>query len=230
MKLIVKIEPKYCGPTESGNGGYVSGILAKAAHFPAQVTLRQPPPLNKKLDLIVSNEKVELLDGETLVAEAVPHDLDIDIPEPPTYEEAIEASKNYPGFQEHPFPDCFVCGTNRAENDGLRLFTGKVKEGMMASPWLPSPTLSSDGKFIDKEHYYSALDCPGSWNYHDASRRIVLGRISAKIIEKVEVGQSHIVIGWPISEEGRKFFTGTAIFKKDGTLCAVAKATWIALK
>ena len=49
-------------------------------------------------------------------------------------------------------------------------------------------------------------------------------------MEKVKVGEPHIVIGWPISEEGRKFFTGTAIFTKEGKLCAAAKATWIALK
>lgn len=230
MKLTTTIQSKYCGPTESGNGGYTSGLIAKVAHFPAQVTLRKPPPLDKILELKVTKDKVELLDGETVIGDAIPHSLEIEIPDPPTYEEAVKASKNYTGFHEHPFPDCFVCGTNRKPEDGLNLFTGKVKEGMVVSPWTPNESLSEDGKYIDKEYYWAALDCPGAWTYLDPARVIVLGRIAAKILERVEVNKPYMVLGWPISVEGRKVFTGTAIFKKDGTLCAVAKATWIALK
>lgn len=230
FRMKIKIDSKYCGPTGSGNGGYVSGMIAKAAHFPSQVTLRKPPPLDKYMELRISKDKVELLDGETLIGEAVPTDLEIEIPNPPTYEEAVEAAKNYSGHHEHPFPNCFVCGTNRKPDDGLNLFTGKIEDGRVASPWIPSASLSDDGKFINPEYYWAALDCPGAWTYLDPSRVIVLGRISAKVLNKIEVGKKYIVIGWPISIKGRKVFTGTAVFTEDGQLCSAAKATWIALK
>ena len=93
MNLTVTIDSKYCGPPESGNGGYVSGILAKAAHFPAQVTLRKPPPLDKILTLVITDEKVEMLDGETLVADAIPHDVQLEIPQPPTTQPKTKKSR-----------------------------------------------------------------------------------------------------------------------------------------
>ena len=48
MSLVV--ERRFCGPAESGNGGYVSGLLAQrvgadAGGSAAVVTLRMPPPL-----------------------------------------------------------------------------------------------------------------------------------------------------------------------------------------
>lgn len=228
--MKVRIDSKYCGPTESGNGGYSSGIIAKVATFPAQVTLRKPPPLDKDLELKISENQVELLDGDVLIGEAKPGELDLEIPKPPTFEEAVEASKKYSGFHEHPFPNCFVCGTNRKPEDGLNIFTGRISDTQVAGIWNPHISLSKDGQFIEEEFYWAALDCPGAWTYLDPARIIVLGRITAKIFEKVEIGQPHIVLGWRIGVDGRKIYTGTAIFKKDGTLCAAAKATWIALK
>ncbi len=230
MKSTIVINQKYCGPTNSGNGGYVSGIIAKAANFPAQVTLRKPPPLGKPLSLITSNEKVELFDEAVLIGEAEPNELELEVPPPPSFEEAVEISKKYPGFGEHPFPNCFVCGTNRAPDDGLNLFPGFISEKVVASPWIPDPSLSDDGAFINSEFYWAAMDCPGAWTYLVPGRTIVLGRISAKILEKVRIGGKYVTTGWNIGEEGRKIYTGTAIFDEEKRLCSFAKATWIALK
>lgn len=230
MKSTFTIQPKFCGPSNSGNGGYVSGIIAKAADFTAQVTLRKPPPLGKPLSLNSTPEKVELMDGDVLIGEAQPTDFQIDMPSPPSFEEALEASKSYSGFVEHPFPNCFVCGTQAADNGGLGLFPGKITEDLVACPWIPNASLSVDGRFIDSEYYWAAMDCPGAWTYLDPARTIVLGRIAAKILKKVKVGEKYVVIGWAMGEEGRKVYTGTAIFDENKEACGVAKATWIALK
>ena len=40
------IRKRFCGPPNSGNGGYVCGLLANALGEPAQVTLHAPPPLD----------------------------------------------------------------------------------------------------------------------------------------------------------------------------------------
>jgi hypothetical protein len=34
-------------------------------------------------------------------------------------------------------------------------------------------------------------------------------------------------MGWPLGEEGRKLYAGTALFGEDGRQLASARATWI---
>ena len=44
-------------------------------------------------------------DGDAVVAEAVEAPFDLDVPEPPTYDEAARASSRYPGFDVARLPD-----------------------------------------------------------------------------------------------------------------------------
>ena len=39
-----------------------------------------------------------------------------------------------------------------------------------------------------------------------------------------------MVTSWPLGEDGRKLFAGTALFAADGELLALAKQVWIAPK
>ena len=39
-----------------------------------------------------------------------------------------------------------------------------------------------------------------------------------------------VVTSWPLGEDGRKLFAGTALFAADGELLALAKQVWIAPK
>jgi hypothetical protein len=45
------IMSRFCGPPDSGNGGYVCGLIAGYLDGPAEVTLRKPPPLETPLNL-----------------------------------------------------------------------------------------------------------------------------------------------------------------------------------
>jgi len=36
------------------------------------------------------------------------------------------------------------------------------------------------------------------------------------------------VLGWPLGEDGRKLYAGTALYTADGELLARARQTWIA--
>ena len=47
----VFISQRYCGPTNSGNGGYSCGLLAKNINGACQVRLHQPPPLETSLSI-----------------------------------------------------------------------------------------------------------------------------------------------------------------------------------
>ena len=42
----------------------------------------------------------------------------------PSFDEAAAAARGYRGFAVHPYPGCFVCGTEPAEGQGLRLRPG----------------------------------------------------------------------------------------------------------
>ena len=65
------IASRFCGPPDSGNGGYVCGLIAGYLDGPAEVTLRKPPPLETASDLERDGDgSVRVRDGQTLIAEA----------------------------------------------------------------------------------------------------------------------------------------------------------------
>ena len=78
----VIIEHRFHGPPDSGNGGYVCGLLAEALDGVVEVTLRQPPPLDVPLELTVENAAGALTRDGELIASARPGSLDLKVPEP----------------------------------------------------------------------------------------------------------------------------------------------------
>ena len=68
MNSII-INKHFCGPPNSGNGGYVCGRLAHYIPGSAEVTLHLPPPLEKPLEVSAkNNQSWELSDGDKVVA------------------------------------------------------------------------------------------------------------------------------------------------------------------
>ena len=43
-------------------------------------------------------------------------------------------------------------------------------------------------------------------------------------------GEDHLIQGWLVGSEGRKVFTGSALYDSAGAVLAVAQATWITLQ
>jgi hypothetical protein len=225
------IDPRFRGPPQSGNGGYVCGRLAEQATGPVAVRLLAPPPLGRDLRLDRSEGSLRLLDGASPVAEARSIDpLGLQAPPAPALEEAREASRSYAGFAAHPFPGCFVCGPERADGDGLRIFPGKLPgRELVAAPWTPYPDLADDHGRVLPEFIWSALDCTGFFAFGplaDGSPAL-LGELAARIDGEVRAGAPHIAVGWQIGAEGRKRFAGSALYRADGIPLAVARATWI---
>ena len=222
------IDPRFCGPRDSGNGGYVCGLLA--AHFdgPVEVTLWKPPLLGRSLHLQPADDGFVLMDDDEIVAEAAPASMDVTAPPAPSFEAAVQASKSYRGFETHPLPHCFVCGTSRP--DGMQIYPGPVADRqMVASPWIPDASVSPDGKNIPDEFIWSALDCPGAFAIEGYQTRL-LGRLTARIVDKVNVSDRTIVAGWPIANAGRKSTAGTVLYAEDGSIIGVGRAIWIELK
>ncbi|GAC1440043.1 MAG: hypothetical protein NVSMB55_03330 [Mycobacteriales bacterium] len=214
--MSLRIERRYCGPPSSANGGVACGLLAETvAASTVTVTLRRPPPLDVELRV----RDGSLYDGDHLVATAVPGSLRVAAQPPVSVEDARAAAPSYAGLVEHPFPGCFVCGT--ARTDGLGLRPGPIAPGVVAAVWRPA----SDQPFL----LWAALDCPGGWAPDLPGRPLVLGRMSLHRMADPVVGADHVVVGWTLATEGRKTFSGTALYAADGTVLAVAEQTWFAV-
>lgn len=228
MKTLT-IAARFCGPPASSNGGYFAGRVATLASRTLTVRLLKPPPLDIEFAVRESADgALQVMQGEEPVGEARPALLQLQAQLPPDYLEAVEASRRYAGFRYHRFPTCFVCGTQRARGDGLRIFAGPLKErAMVAAPWVPDASLEgADGK-VRPEFMSAALDCPGYYAVAPDDRMMLLAEFTAHVDRLVHIGESCTLIGWQIRADGRKHEAGTAIFDEKGELCGRARALWI---
>lgn len=232
----VFVDSRFHGPPHSANGGYVCGAMAELADGSASVSLRVPPPLERAMPVRAEDDgRLTLLDGDTVVAEAVPTDpVDLEVPAVVDMAAAEAASRRYTGFREHPFPTCWTCGPHRPAGDGLRIFTGAVDghgagADLVAAAWTPDGDVDAgDGRVLGP-HVWAALDCP---SYFGAVRDepALLARLSADLRAPVHVGRSYVVLGWTAAPaDGRKRHGGSAVLDADGDVVAIARSTWVTL-
>ena len=230
MADTLRIDRRFRGPPDSGNGGYVCGMVARAlGGSDCEVTLHAPPPLDRDLAIEVAGNEARLFDAGKLIASARPAEGRLDTQRPPSLAEAEAATARYTGHAHHIFPACFVCGPDRTVGEGLRIFPGANGTDQVAASWVPDPSLFDDGA-LRSEFVWAALDCPGYFAVEEQARPALLGRLAAGILEPRIEPQRLIVTGWPISQEGRKHVAGTALHAADGRLLASGRATWIRLR
>lgn len=223
------IASRFCGPAGSANGGYFAGCVAARAGRTVTVRLLRPPPLETPLETVeLADGTLAVMAGAERICEAKAAALELAAREPPSYFEAVEASRGYAGFAHHRFPTCFVCGTQRRRGDGMRVFAGPMAErDLVAAPWVPDVSLDQgDGK-VRPEFMSAALDCPGFYAVSPEDRMMLLGEITVHLNRLVHVGERCTVIGWALEASGRKRAAGTAIVAEDGEVCGLARALWI---
>jgi hypothetical protein len=225
----VLIASRFCGPPSSGNGGYTAGLLAATLGGSVEVTLRSPPRLEHELQLQVTSERAQLMDGNLLVAEARRVELDLEPPAPLSFERAVELSTHYIGFRRHHFPRCFVCGPARAAGDGLRIFPGAEHAGdAVAAPFIPDPSLADEQGVIKSEVVWAALDCIGYFAIAAPEYPLaLLGRMTAHLTGNLRAGERCVVQGVALGRDGRKLHAATALYAADGELRGLARQTWI---
>jgi hypothetical protein len=232
MMETATIGGRFHGPPGSGNGGYCCGTLANFIEGPASVRLRIPPPLDEPMEVRRLDDGVGLFSHNDLVASGRPASIDIEVPDAPGFEAARAASARFRGFESHFYPGCFVCGPEREHGDGLRIFAGpaepcKGPEGMVAATWIPDESLADSSGNVAPQFLWAALDCPGAYSFPEPETgTILLGELAVDIRGAVLPGEKCVVTGWQISHEGRKHFTGTALFGESGSCRAVGYATW----
>lgn len=230
--MHVVIPGRHNGPPNSGNGGWVSGLVASLTPVsddePAvSVRLHRPPPLDRPLVLEVGDRddrgsRTTLLDGDDVVASAVAAPSPAgDVPAPVTVQVARDAESRGITAEQHPFPTCYGCGP--LHPDGLRIRSGPVtgRNGLYAATWTPRDTSPPE--------VWAALDCPGGKAAGFPSTLMVLGTMTAVVLTPPTVGVEHVVLSWSRGDEGRKRHASSALLSADGRLLAHAEQTWIAI-
>lgn len=246
MRETLLVQSRYRGPARSANGGWVSGSLAHELGdtFGRAVTveLRQPPPLDASMHVTPTgpdDSSLALTFGGAEVATASYAEGEVEPVEGVSWAEASAAAASYPGLRSHPFPTCFVCGTDA--DGGLRIFPGEVspaREGRtrVAATWTPDVSLSADWHEYDEASRradlacaWASLDCVGGWAGDLGERLMVLGRMTAVVDDLPVVGEPHVVVGEWRGAEGRRTFTASTLVDADGRIVGRAEHTWVAV-
>ena len=240
MTQTIRIGSRFNGPVASGNGGYSAGLAARfVGGDSAEATLRAPIPLNQTLRAHDTADGIDIMTDDAatriLLMSLKPVHLDTPRVKSPGVEAATLAASTFRGAEDHVLPTCFVCGPARAVGDGLRIFPDWTKDPagvdnpnmfpIVAAPWIPTADLVGAGDRIAPEFLWAALDCPGAFAID--KEPILLGRMSATILERPRAGRPVVAIAWSKGQERRKHFAGTALFSDTGDLLAFSEQTWI---
>ena len=229
------------GPRLSGNGGYVGGVLASrftrvmGGDGTVEITLRAPIPIDKPLQVAREGDALMLRDGALLLCEARAGSLAhlTPPPAPDDWRDVMRRGEEGGSPEGSEFHECIVCGRGRAVGDGLRVLgTAGPQPGTSLSCWLPHANHADGAGRMRPEFVWGALDCPGGFAAQDPGdcRPALTGRMTARVIERPQVGERCAVVGWRIGEDGRKLHSGTALYTERGKLCALATCTWILLR
>ena len=227
---MLRVGRRYRGPADSGNGGYVCGLVAGHAGASvggsaAVVTLRTPPPLDTAMSIVADDDGiVRVSNGDVTVAEGAQSSLSTDAVPSVDRFAAETASASYPGLTRHPFPECFVCGPDRASGDGLRLFPGRLGDGRTACTWTVPTEFAGQPEFV-----WAVLDCPGGWAAELEGRPMVLGRMTGRLKALPIAGEQCVVMGLLLGSDGRKTWTATTAYGVDGRELGRAQATWLTI-
>jgi hypothetical protein len=233
----ISFAPQFCGPPNSGNGGYVCGVLARDIEGPATSVLRARVPLDADLHLANDDDAVVLTDAEgALVGRAEPAS-HLELPQAPPapgLDAARAAGQRCRGIAERFHPICFTCGPERADGDGLRVFAGQLEgaeAGMVAGVWTPHAAFADAEGLIPVEVVWAALDCPGYFAWVEKAGRhgALLGTMTGEVIRRPTAGEPCIVVAWPLAREGRKELAGVALYDADGALMARGRQVWIVM-
>lgn len=225
------VPARFCGPPDSGNGGYTCGLLARELGGVMECTLRAPVPLDVPLQLERTQAGGCLRHGEKIVVEANPTTITVTPPAPISVQAATEAMSSSPALEpQHPFPTCFVCGPKRRIHDGLRIFPASANGGVHVAAWVPDREFGESQQLLRPEFLWAAMDCPtGFAAGFPLAGKLVTGRLAVQQLKGIRTGASCLLMSWPLGIEGRKHFSAACLYQ-DEELCAVARATWIKIE
>jgi hypothetical protein len=232
LATTITIPAGRCGPPGMANGGWVSGSVA--GHLgagPIEVTLRAPTPLDTPLDLGAADDVATLSVDDELLVSARRSPGTVRAPAPVDWHLAAAAEAGFAGHHDHPFPGCFVCGTERAVGEGLRIFPGPLPgtPARAAAVFTPAEAHAGPHGRLPAAAVWAALDCPTAWVNMAPGAVALLGRLRAEVRGELHPGRSYQVVAESAGQEGRKAYGRAGIYDRDGRLLAASEATWISV-
>jgi hypothetical protein len=232
----LRIGERFCGPPGFANGGIACGSLAAVIEGAAEVTLRRPVPLARRLAARRNGDGAWLVeDGDALVAEVRPAATDVEfgLSGAVTLGEARAAAGRARYYDDPMFPGCFVCGPTRRPGDGLRIFPGPVNgDGVMAAPWTPDSSVTDAENRVRPEVVWAALDCPSGLAAVEAfdlppDTAVLLGRMTARLNAPPRAGDQCRLVAWADGRDGRKLYARSALLGPGDEMFAAARAVWL---
>jgi len=227
----ITIPHAYEGIGGVAHGGYVAGRLAAHADGPVEVSLRRPPPVDTPLTVTEADGALELRDpGGGLVGEARTAEPSWSWSPAVTLDEAA-SRQPAPGYGEHPFPGCFVCGTARTDGFGLRV-SAPDDADVVAGVWTPTGPLLPDGPEVPAEFLWAVVDCTTAWSFSHhwgdpAWWPALTGRIAVVGGGPVSRCAPHLVAGRVVGRQGRRVTVEAAVVDVEGRALAQARAVWV---
>lgn len=230
LATTIAVPAAQCGPPGMANGGWVSGTVA--GHLgagPVEVTLLAPTPLDTPLDMRAADDDATLSDGDRVLVAARRSPGVVRAPAPVDWDEAREAEAGFVGHRSHPYPRCFVCGTERAVGDGLRIFPGRLagERERAAAVFTPQAVHAGPHGRLPTAMVWAALDCPTAWVNMNEGDVVLLGRMRAEVRGDLRPEQPYLVVAESGGTKGRKAYGRAAVYHRDGRLLAASEATWI---
>ena len=242
MDDTIIIAPGFNGPRLSGNGGYVGGVLAErytqtfGGDGTVEITLRAPIPIDRdaagrarRRGADAARRRHAGLRGARRLGRRISSRRR----RPTDWAEVMRRGEEGGSPPDSDFRRCIVCGRGRAVGDGLRVLGTPGRSRAIRCPaTCRTPTMPTPTGRIRPEFVWGTLDCPGAFAAQDPDdlRPALTGRMTAKVIEPPKVGERCAVVGWRIGAEGRKLYSGTALYTESGRLCALGTCTWIVLR
>jgi hypothetical protein len=228
---------RFEGPPNITQGGYLSGMMAVClGSKTVEVTMRHPTPMGKPLvmDTNMPN-RVLILDGDKLLNEGRPAELEIEIPDPITLEDARRASLRH---VTEPRTNCFGCGSARSEDDGLHLRSGPVEgRDLVAIDWTPQAAAvgADNGQEVPEPVVWAAMECSTARAMELGGLRredelFLLGRMTTNVLALPQVGQPCFMMGWPVGRDGRKIKLAGTLHDQDGRVLVISQLLFITLK
>lgn len=236
-RIEVEFEKRFQGPWPMVHGGYICGFMATHLEgSTAEVTLNAPTPTGKLLILDNNSpDRVLLYEKDKLLVEAQPAELELKPPITISIEEAKQSSLRH--LNEWPLPNCFGCGTARADDDGLHLRAGPVENrDAVATDWIPQVvvTRTNVGENVPEPILWAAIECTviqalECSDLMKAEESVILGRMTASIRAWPRVGQLCFTMGWAAGRDGRKITVEGTMHDESGGVLVIARLIFITI-
>jgi hypothetical protein len=232
----IVVPRQFRGPPVTANGGYICGVLSSAVGGRGTAMLRSGVPLDTVVTLqpgedgamvLVNAEGALLGAARPAAADAIPTP-----PAPPTIDQARAYAQASQFAQRSLHRGCFSCCIEREDGEGLGVHVGQIEGaplGHCAGLWTPHANFADADGAIPDEITWGALDCSGSmaWWIKTGAPVGLLGTMSGEVLKKPRVGETYVVVAWAREVEGRKHFSGVALFDDEGKIMARSGQIWI---